>query len=128
MSCDWVRCLFNPRLCLSPNEEEHVSFVMRRLVLLWCIFSQTWRNLVIHQPFLSLPPPPLHPSSHSTEHAFSTSPLDRAAAHFFFLNLISTLPAFTALKILLRAIDKMWHITFCTVYYFVSKYKRDKPF
>lgn len=21
-----------------------------------------------------------------------------------------------------------WHITFCTVYYFISKYKRDKPF
>lgn len=42
---------------------------------------------------------------------------------FFFF----TLPAFAALKILLRAIDRVWHVTFCTVYYFVSKYKRDKP-
>lgn len=35
--------------------------------------------------------------------------------------------AFVALKILLRAIDRVWHVTFCTVYHFVSKYKRDKP-
>lgn len=116
LSCDWALCLFNPRLCLWPTRQENVSFVMRRLVLLWCIFSQTWRNLVIHQLFFL--PPPLS--------------LLRACLFNFSLEILCifffSLPAFKAMKILLRAIDKMWHITFCAVHYFVGKYKRDKAF
>lgn len=34
------------------KREENASFVMRCLVLLWCVFSQTWRDLVMH-PFFS---------------------------------------------------------------------------
>lgn len=47
---------------------------------------------------------------------------------FFGLSFDFSSPAFAAMKILLRAIDKLWHITFCAARYFVSKYKRDKPF
>lgn len=43
---------------------------------------------------------------------------------FFFLIFSFILPAFTALKILLRAIDKMWHITFCALHYFLLQSKR----
>lgn len=62
----------SPPLSLA-NEEENVSFVMRCLVLLWCIFSQTWRNLVIHQLF----------SSKHRVCLFNFS-LDEIVAHFFF--------------------------------------------
>lgn len=124
----YVRVLWLPSLPFQSSslslsdEEENVSFVMRCLVLLWCVFSQTWRNLVIHQVFFSF-------SSLSLLFNFC---LDETVVHISFFFLLSRFsfisPAFEAPKTLLRAIDKMLHITFCTVHYFTDMYKRDKHF
>lgn len=67
----------------------------------------------------SFPPPP------NSELVFNFC-LDEVVAQIFLF--IFVLPDFTTMKILLRAIDKMWHITFCIVHYFLDKYNREKPF
>lgn len=102
MSCDSTRLLFQSLPLSLVNEEENASFVMRPLVLLWQICSQTWRNLVIHQLFFTF----------------------LLCTAFFFFQASSTeavwiLPChslFTPKKIPLREINKKWHITFNIIY------------
>lgn len=57
----------------------------------------------------------------NSELVFLTSLWMRWSCIFFLSGFDFTVPAFAAMKILLRAIDEMRHMTFCTVRYFVGK-------
>lgn len=119
MSCDWVPCPSSICTFVSAQTRKRTHHLSRD-ILCYCGCISYKKNLDKLSHSSTSPHPPL-----STEACLFKFSLEEVVVHF---SSDFTLPASTALKILLRAIDKMWHINFWTVFYFVGSSERDGPF